>query len=58
MRPRNSTVRVAKAAARETKITEPELSELLAHLGRLLAQEYVALLAQSRTASTQEEKAR
>ena len=56
MTSRGSTVRAAKAVARETKIAEPELNELLAHLGRLLAQEYVALLAQSRAASAQEEK--
>lgn len=59
MMPRSSTVRAAKAVARETKIAEPELKELLAHLGRLLAREYVALLAQSRQAeSAQEEEAR
>ncbi len=55
MTPRGSTVRAAKAGARETKIAEPELSELLAHLGRLLAQEYVALLAQSRPAESAQE---
>lgn len=58
MIPRSSTVRAAKAVARETKIAEPELNELLAHLGRLLAREYVALLAESRAESAQEEEVR
>jgi hypothetical protein len=32
----------------KTRIPEAELDELLAHLGRLIAREYVALLKQSR----------
>lgn len=59
MTPTSSTVRAAKPVARRAKIPDPELRELLAHLGRLLAHEYVALLAQSRLAeSAEKEQAR
>ncbi len=48
MTPRSSTRRAPKVAARQAKIADPVLRELVAHLGRLLAQEYVALLAQGK----------
>ncbi len=56
---KSSTIRKPKAVARQRKIPDPELRELLGHLGRLLAQEYVALLTQSkRTAPGPEEQGR
>lgn len=48
MTPRKSAARTAKTASPSAGIRDRELSDLLAHLGRLLAQEYVALLAESR----------
>lgn len=56
---KSSTIRKPKAVPQQRNIPDPELRELLAHLGRLLAQEYVALLTQSKeTASGPEEQGR
>jgi len=56
MTPTRSTVRAAKGAAQQSKIRDAELKDLLAHLGRLLAREYVALLSQTRRAESDQEK--
>ena len=37
-----------KKRPQQAGIPDPELADLLAHLGRLIAREYVALLRQSR----------
>jgi hypothetical protein len=47
MNRRVATTQAAKTPPK-TRILEPELDELLAHLGRLIAREYVALVTQTR----------
>ena len=59
MTPRSSAVPTSKAVAGRAKTRDSELRELLAHLGRLLAQEYVALLAENpRSESARDEEPR
>jgi len=50
MMTRSSANRPTKPVRRPRTIAEPELGELLAHLGRQLAREYVRLLEDTRPA--------
>jgi hypothetical protein len=51
MTSKSSTSRAPKRARQSAKVVEPELDELLAHLGRLIAREYVTLLEETRQAN-------
>lgn len=45
-------LQIKRRARRQPGLSDPDFRALLDHLGRLLAQEYAALLDQSRTAET------
>ncbi len=52
MKRTKGTIQTKRQARRQPGLRDPDFRALLDHLGRLLAQEYVALLSQTRASET------